>query len=158
MSLTLILGGSGIGKSTYIEEKIIARSQEEREMHYLFIVPEQFTLQTQRDLIRRHPRGGLLNIEVLSFQRLAWRIFEETGEKPGDVLTETGKSLILRQVASSNRENLPMLGKRMNQKGYVEKVKSILSEFAQYEIHTEQLDDMIDRSRSRPARSLQALP
>ena len=151
MSLTLILGGSGIGKSTYIEEKIIARSQEEREMHYLFIVPEQFTLQTQRDLIRRHPRGGLLNIEVLSFQRLAWRIFEETGEKPGDVLTETGKSLILRQVASSNRENLPMLGKRMNQKGYVEKVKSILSEFAQYEIHTEQLDDMIDRSRSRPA-------
>ena len=42
-------------------------------------MPEQFTMQTQKELVSLHPAGGILNIDILSFQRLAYRIFEETG-------------------------------------------------------------------------------
>ena len=35
--------------------------------------------------------GGILNIDILSFQRLAYRIFEETGGSLYPVLEETGK-------------------------------------------------------------------
>ncbi len=45
------------------------------------LVPEQFTMQTQKDLVRMHPRHGIMNIDVLSFARLAYRVFEETGVK-----------------------------------------------------------------------------
>ena len=65
---------------------------------YLVIVPEQFTMQTQKELVRLHPDGGILNIDILSFQRLAYRVFEETGTQVGKVLEETGKNLVLRKL------------------------------------------------------------
>ena len=58
---------------------------------YYVIVPEQFTMQTQKTLVEMHPQGGILNIDVLSFERLAYRIFEEVGGDTRKVLEETGK-------------------------------------------------------------------
>ena len=61
MALQLILGNSGAGKSHYIFEKIIQESIEHPEKQYLVIVPEQFTMQTQKDLVLLHPRHGFTN-------------------------------------------------------------------------------------------------
>ena len=95
MALQLILGGSGSGKSTYVFEHIIERSIKEEKKQFLIIVPDQFTMETQMELVKRHPRGGILNIDVLSFSRLAYRIFEETGAGTEVVLDDIGKSLVL---------------------------------------------------------------
>ena len=65
MSLQLIAGNSGSGKSHYIYEKIIRESVEHPERNYLMIVPEQFTMQTEKELVSLHPRKGILNIDVL---------------------------------------------------------------------------------------------
>ncbi len=43
------------------------------------LVPEQFTMQTQKDLVQVTSEHGIMNIDVLSFARLAYRVFEETG-------------------------------------------------------------------------------
>ena len=75
MSLQFIAGGSGSGKTRYLYEKVIKESEEHPDIQYLFIVPEQYTMQTQKELVRLHPRHGLLNIDVLSFKRLAYRVF-----------------------------------------------------------------------------------
>ena len=50
MALQLILGNAGAGKSHYIFEKIIQESMEHPTKQYLIIVPEQFTMQTQKEL------------------------------------------------------------------------------------------------------------
>ena len=55
---------------------------------YYVIVPEQFTMQTQKTLVEMHPQKGILNIDVLSFERLAYRIFEEVG---GDTRKASGR-------------------------------------------------------------------
>ena len=81
MSLQFVFGGSGSGKSTYVFEKVIQRSMEEEKRNFLIVVPDQFTMQTQMDLGMQHPRGGIMNIDVLSFGRLSYRILEETGGK-----------------------------------------------------------------------------
>ena len=51
MSLQFIFGNSGFGKTTMIYEKIIKESMEHPKCRYYCIVPEQFTLQTQKDLV-----------------------------------------------------------------------------------------------------------
>ena len=74
MSLQFILGNSGAGKSYTLYQDIIRESRENPEQKILVLVPEQFTMQTQKDLVTMHPDGGILNIDVLSFQRLAYQI------------------------------------------------------------------------------------
>ena len=99
MSLQFIAGGSGSGKTRYLYEKVIKESEEHPDIQYLFIVPEQYTMQTQKELVRLHPRHGLLNIDVLSFKRLAYRVFEDLGVQLPQVLDDMGKSMVIRKVA-----------------------------------------------------------
>ena len=54
MSLQFITGASGAGKSTYIYRQIIARSEKEPEGRFFILVPDQFTMQTQKDLVSLH--------------------------------------------------------------------------------------------------------
>ncbi len=150
MSLKLILGGSGSGKSTRLFSKIVEDAQRNPDRSYIIIVPEQFTMQTQRELVMMSPAGGILNIDVLSFQRLAHRVFNETGVQTGSVLTETGKNLVIRRAAAGCRDRLTVMKEKLDQPGYVSEIKSILSELAQYEISDGDLDEMISLSEKRP--------
>ena len=92
MALQLILGNSGAGKSHYIFQKIIEESEACPDRQFLVIVPEQFTMQTQKDLVAMHPRRGIMNIDVLSFERLAHRVFDEVGGEHRKILEDTGKT------------------------------------------------------------------
>lgn len=150
MSLQFIMGGSGSGKSWYSFENIIERSMEHPDRNYYVIVPEQFTMQTQKTLAERHPGKGILNIDVLSFERLAYRVFEETGGDDRKILEETGKSMVLQKMVQKNRKDLPYLGSQMNKPGYVDEVKSILSEFMQYDIREQDLEKMMEKSEGQP--------
>ena len=51
MSLQLILGGSGAGKSTYLYSSIIEESINNPDTDYIIIVPEQYTLATQKRVV-----------------------------------------------------------------------------------------------------------
>ena len=66
MSLQLIYGPSGSGKSYTLYKKIIEQSIREPDREFIVIVPEQFTMQTQRELVELHPNRGILNIDVQS--------------------------------------------------------------------------------------------
>ena len=149
MSLQFITGASGSGKSTYIDQQIIARSEREPEGRFFILVPDQFTMQTQKDLVSLHDRKGIMNIDVLSFGRLTHRIFEEMGANRLPMLDDTGKSLIIRRVAAGQRGELPVLGGRLGQTGYIHEVKSAISEFMQYGIGLQELDQLTEFSKKR---------
>ncbi len=150
MALQLILGNSGAGKSHYIFEKIIQESIEHPEKQYLVIVPEQFTMQTQKDLVLLHPRHGIMNIDVLSFERLAHRVFDEVGGEQRKILEDTGKNLILRRLAEEKKDELTLLGGNLRRLGYISEIKSLLSEFTQYRISTDQLSSLIEQNQKNP--------
>ena len=61
MSLQFIMGNSGAGKSRYAYRKILEEAMRHPDKNYLIIVPEQFTMQTQKELVSLHPAGGILN-------------------------------------------------------------------------------------------------
>jgi ATP-dependent helicase/nuclease subunit B len=137
------MGPSGAGKSTELYREIINRSGCETKRNFLVVVPDQFTMQTQKDMVQSHPKGGIMNIDVLSFGRLAHRIFEEVGGNDKPVLDDTGKSLVLRKLAGKRAEELKAFGKNLNKQGYIHEIKSMLSEFMQYSITVPKLEEMI---------------
>ena len=144
MPLKFVFGPSGSGKSTYLYQHVIEESEKNPQENFIVLVPEQFTMQTQKDLVRMHPRHGIMNIDVLSFARLAYRVFEETGVKKIPVLDDEGKNLILRKIAGNYEDKLTVLKGNIKKLGYISEVKSVISEFTQYDIGEEELDDMID--------------
>ena len=151
MSLRFCFGPSGSGKSHRIYEEIMQRAAEEPGSNFLIIVPDQFTMQTQKDLVMRSDRDGILNIDVLSFGRLSHRILEEVGTKEMPVLDDTGKSLVLQKVAADLKEQLPAMGSLLHKQGYIHEVKSAISEFMQYGISTQDMDKLITSAQKRGA-------
>lgn len=151
MSLRFYFGPSGSGKSHRIYEEIMQRAAQEPGRNFLIIVPDQFTMQTQKDLVMRSDRGGILNIDVLSFGRLSHRILEEVGTKEMPVLDDTGKSLVLQKIAADLKEQLPAMGSLLHKQGYIHEVKSAISEFMQYGISTQDMDKLIDSAEKRGA-------
>lgn len=150
MSLQFILGSSGAGKSHCLYEEIINKSMENRDTNYIVIVPEQFTLQTQKDLVTMHPDHSIMNIDILSFMRLAYRVFEETNTRQKLVLEDTGKSMILRKVIAQKKEELTLFQNNVKRSGFVNELKSFLSELYQYSIGPDELRQMIERVENKP--------
>ncbi|MGN1175258.1 MAG: PD-(D/E)XK nuclease family protein, partial [Roseburia sp.] len=148
MALQFILGGSGSGKSTYLYQKVVEESMKNPRQNYLILVPEQFTMQTQKELISLHPKHAIMNIDVLSFNRLAFRVFDELGKTDFVVLEETGKNLVLRKVAGEKQKELKVLGGNLKKMGYIGELKSLISEFMQYNVTPEMIETVSEKETS----------
>jgi len=144
MSLQLVYGPARSGKSTIMQQRIIEMAIKNPGQQFLLIVPDQFTMQTQMDIVKKHPNGGIMNIDVLSFSRLTYRVFSETGRPDYAVLDDTGKSLVLRHVASSVADKMPYIGANLSKIGYLHEVKSMISEFMQYGLSTGDVAKLAD--------------
>ncbi len=151
MSLQFYFGASGSGKSRKLHEDIIREAARNPKTAYLLIVPDQFTMQTQFDLVTEHPSHIIMNIDVLSFGRLTHRILEEVGDEGMPILDDTGKSLVLRRVAGECRDRLQVIGAHLGKIGYIHEVKSVLSEFMQYGIGPRELEKLADYASGRGA-------
>jgi len=149
MSLKLWMGPSGSGKTRFLFEYVLNEARKHRELNYIVIVPEQFTLSTQRELIKLSDEHGILNVDVLSFQRLAYRVFEEVGFKDakGKGVDDMDKNLILRHLSLKYEDKLSVLSGKMNKLGYITEVKSVISEFMQYGIDTKKVSEMESDAR-----------
>ena len=147
MSLQFITGNSGNGKTKYLFNRIVKEAKANPRDNYLVIVPEQFTMQTQRQLVDLSENKAIMNIDVLSFKRLAYRVFDELGITRLMVLEETGKNLVLRKLAGQEADKLGVIGRNLNRIGYISEVKSLLSELVQYNISPQDLEGYIASGR-----------
>ncbi len=151
MGLRFYIGASGAGKSWQVYNRIIEEAQADIHRNYLIVVPDQFTMQTQLEMVKRHPHKGIMNIDVLSFGRLSHRIFEEVGGGEKPVLDDTGKSLVLRRVAAELEGELTVMRQNVRRLGYIHEVKSALSEFMQYGLNPTDVEKLCEYASSRGA-------
>ncbi len=143
MSLQFILGGSGSGKTYRLYTELIRESMEEPDTQFIAIVPEQFTMQTQKEIVTLHPRHGVMNIDIVSFERLAYRVFEELAVLNPAILDDMGKSMVLRKVTAGKKRELVLYKDHLSRTGFISQLKSMLSELYQYGITPDMLDEQI---------------
>ncbi|MGN0435315.1 MAG: PD-(D/E)XK nuclease family protein, partial [Wujia sp.] len=146
MALQFVLGSSGKGKSYYTYRKMIRDSIDNPDINYILLVPEQYSMALQKKMVCLHPNMGSMNIDVIGFNRLSYRVFDELNIKPANVLEDFGKSMLIRQVAGELRDELSIYGDCLDKLGFIDEVKSLMSEMYQYDI-----------DKSRLARALEEL-
>ena len=125
MGLRLITGRSGSGKTKLCLEEISSKQKIGKRL--IYIVPEQFSLQAERELVKES--GGIMPAVVLSFRRLAENIFSECGISGDKNLTDIGKLMILRRIIMQNKDKFEYFGIACERSGFTDRMANAVTEF-----------------------------
>ncbi len=107
--LTFILGKPKTGKTTFIINKI--KELSENDGKAVFIVPEQFTFETERAVLKALGDIASLNVTVLSFSRLCDEIGNISGGIAGKLLGDADKVIFMHRALSSLKGELKLWGR-----------------------------------------------
>ena len=140
--LKILVGNAGVGKTTTLYKMAIEKAAELNN-NVFFIVPEQYTMQAQKEIVERTFVHGTTNIDIVSFMRLAYRIFDELGTSISNVLEDHGKSMLLHKIIGNINNELVVYKNMKDKDGFIDQMKSILSEFYQYEIQKNEIENML---------------
>lgn len=149
MKLKYILGRPGTGKTeTSLNE--IAEMQSLSSAHTLiYIVPEQFSLQSEKNLILKAGNQVLAGAQVLSFKRLAFRLFSEVGGANKNILEEIGKIMLLRKIVYEIKDELKFFKATVDKQGFFENLSRTITEFFQYGINIEALEEAAEKASEK---------
>ena len=140
MGLRFIYGRAGSGKSHYCLNEIKSRINSKTENPLILLVPEQFSLQAERNLAKTMGTGGIIKTEVLSFRRMAYRVFNEVGGITSTRINSAGKCIIVHKILENIKNNLDIFSKSACQKGFVNTVCDLIAEFKRYNVTPDVLE------------------
>ncbi|HBT20230.1 MAG TPA: helicase-exonuclease AddAB subunit AddB [Peptococcaceae bacterium] len=140
MSLRLIVGRAGTGKTRYCVESFV-KELIERPMgpSLILLVPEQATFQMEHQLIKRGIKGFIRG-QVLSFRRLAYRVFQEVGGANKKPIDEVGKSMLLRRIIQQKKNALELFQNSSFEPGFIDSLLALFSELHSYNLSPKMLD------------------
>jgi ATP-dependent helicase/nuclease subunit B len=141
LSLRFILGRAGSGKTHLCLEEIRHRLRQAPDgPPLIFLVPEQATFQTEHALAVTPGFSGVMRAQVLSFRRLAWRVFSEVGGAARPHIGELGKRMLLTRILEHRRPDLRIFGRAARHFGFTETLVRALSEMKAYLIAPDDLE------------------
>ncbi len=145
MALQFVLGPAGSGKTKYLYDYVLAEAKEHPERTYYYIVPEQFSMITQWDLLSRPDCKGIMNIDVTSLKRLSDKAFGIMSGLAPEFLPEIAKSMIIKKVLLDKKDDLVLYRRNAVYPGFVAEAKALISELMQYSVSEEILQNAIEQ-------------
>lgn len=140
MSLQFIFGRSGTGKSTYCLNEIKSNlKSSERNKKFIYIVPEQFTLQADRNLVEVIGEMGLQKVQVLSFTRLAYVVLSEIGGITRPHMNSSGKNMLIYKIIEEIKGELKVFTRADKQQGFINIISNLITELKRYNINPDTL-------------------
>lgn len=124
--LQLILGRAGFGKTTKLYEILKEKSGEEKE--FIFLVPEQFSFETEKNIYRILGSQKAKNVKVLSFTRLAYDIFKQYGGLRTR-LNDMQKQLLMAVTLNELKDNLSVYGNYKRNTDFINSMVSTADDF-----------------------------
>lgn len=139
LAVKYILGRAGRGKTRRVFEDMKAALTNTGKDRLILIVPEQYTLQAERDLIQYLQVPGIMRIEVLSFTRLAYHVFNETGGMTRVPIDQQGKSMMIRKVINEIQDQLKIYDKTAGHHGFILKFIELVSSLKKNNVYPQDL-------------------
>ena len=134
MSLRIVYGRSGSGKSQFIYDEINKKIQSNEKCKIYIITPEQFSFTAEKKLMEN--KKSVINAEVITFNRMAHRVMNEIGGDIHNNLTKCGKSMLIYSILKQEKKNLNLLNKSDEN---IDLAMRTISEFKKNQISIEEL-------------------
>ncbi|MCD8238620.1 MAG: PD-(D/E)XK nuclease family protein [Clostridiales bacterium] len=143
MELNFITGRSQAAGTEYCIDKMLSLPQSQR---IFYIVPEQFTLESEKALVAK--RNSLLNIDVVSFNRLRFHLSALDGKIDREFLDDEAKSMILRRITEGL--SLELFKGLDGRQGFLDSIESVISEFYRFKISPSKLKENLSKLAPAP--------
>ena len=109
MGLRIIYGKPGSGKSEYCFKEIANLIHKEQKIY--IITPEQFSFTAEKKLMETIKEKAVINAEVVTLSRMAYRVINEVGGNSKTSLSKCGKAMLIYSILNNNKKDLKFLGK-----------------------------------------------
>ena len=139
--MKLVYGRAGSGKSYFCMNEIKECLNENLGRTYIYIVPEQYSLAGEFELSNMLSKNGTINIQVLSFKRLSYRVFSELGFNK-NAFSKASKAMLVYHIMLEESKNLTLLKGVNKNRGLVDTVTNMISEFKRYNVSCEDLKNI----------------
>lgn len=137
--MNIIYGRSGSGKSEYIYNKIKSEKNNCSKMY--IITPEQFSFTAEKKLLETLEEGATTKVEVLSFERMAYRVIKETLGNSIKNLVASGKAMIISNLLEEYQKEFNFLGKNMEN---IDMILTQITEFKKHNITVDMLQKQVE--------------
>jgi ATP-dependent helicase/nuclease subunit B len=138
--LTLLLGRAGTGKTEWISRRL--KALQDAGGRAVLLVPEQYTYEAERALAKEI--GGLLGVQVFSFQRLCERVLQLHGQtKP--FLSAQGYRMVVRRALDRKKGELKVFGEACAQTGFAAEAQEIFRDLKRAGITPDALDALVHK-------------
>ena len=157
---SILAGPSMSGKTYKLCSDILKAAHDNPKDKFIIVIPEQAGNAYEKKLIdmnrKMYGRSGFMNIDIIGFGRLSYRIFDDMGVNELSVLEEYEKNMLVRVVAGRISDKLSVYGSSVDKMGFISKMKSLISELIQYSVTPEDLDKVIKELNVSPGNALAA--
>ena len=129
--LNIYYGGENIEKEKFIFEHIKGRS--------LLLVPDQFSLQAERDAFFYLDKTGLMDLAVVDFSALGHKILKEAGGPVPPLIDKYGRHMLLTRILEESDDALKIYKGVRGKNSFVERVNMLISEMKRSEVSVDML-------------------
>lgn len=140
--LNIYTGRESLDKDKFMFDSIGASLEKGRRV--ILIVPDQFTLQAEKNAFAYLDVEGLMDLEVLSFSRLANRVFAEVGGGLKTYINNYGKYMMISRILLEENPNLKVFKDLEGSSDFVEKVNNFISEIKNHNIIPKGLKEIVE--------------
>lgn len=117
----------------------------------ILVVPEQYTLQAETEIVERLHLPGYFDIDVLSPTRLQSRVFERAGQPARVRIDERGKCMVLCAALENLQEEMRFYRGAGRQTGFVQRLSSLLADFKRGGLAPDGVRALAEKAADRPA-------
>jgi ATP-dependent helicase/nuclease subunit B len=140
VKLRFLLGPAGSGKTFRCLREIREQLRAAPDGPPLILLaPKQATFQLERQLLQDESTPGFTRLRILSFERLAGFILELLDAPPLPLLSEEGRTMVLRALLSKHRGQLGVFRESAISGGFARQLSRDLRELQQHQLTPEKL-------------------
>jgi ATP-dependent helicase/nuclease subunit B len=107
------------------------------------LVPDQYTLQAERNALTYLGKRGFMDLEILSQGRLANRVLDETGGGHQVHIDKNGRHMLLSGILSELDGSLSVFRGMWRSQAFINMANDLISEMKQYDVTPEGLSGII---------------
>ncbi len=109
----------------------------------LMLVPDQFTLQAERNAFACLGAEGLMDLEVMSQSRLGFKVLAETGGTDRVPVDKYGRHMLLTKILAEENERLEVYQGMHRKPSFIEMANNLISEMKQFNASPEDIGKIL---------------